>query len=78
MTKKQQIFEWLDETRGRWPGIAEATGVNYWWILKFMAGRIKNPGSNQIEALSRQMRKERRAARRRKQVHNDSPPRAAQ
>lgn len=72
MVTKQDIFDWLDGQRGRWPSIAEEAGINYWWILKFMAGGIKNPGHDKITSLSILMQKERRKRRTKASSTKDS------
>lgn len=52
----EEIREYLDEQRGRWPQIAEQSGVSYWWITKFMSKKsIPNPGYDKVLALSKLM-----------------------
>lgn len=50
---KDQVLQLLRESRGKWPVIAEQSGVGYWWILKFIANKIPNPGFDKIERLHR-------------------------
>lgn len=50
---KDQVLRMLRDNRGKWPVIAEESGVGYWWILKFTANKIPNPGFDKIERLNR-------------------------
>jgi len=50
----QQIaFEYLDTNRKYLHRISDESGVGYWWIQKFLQGRIKSPGVDKIEAILR-------------------------
>ena len=63
MSNTTIIRDWLASQRGRWPEIAEATGVKYWTICSFVQQRTKTLRSNNLDALDMQRRRE---ARRRK------------
>ncbi|CAB3660248.1 hypothetical protein LMG26696_03332 [Achromobacter pulmonis] len=39
--------------KGSWPAICEEAGVSYSWLTKYAQGKITNPGSRQLEAVSR-------------------------
>lgn len=39
--------------KGSWPAICEKAGVSYSWLTKYAQGKITNPGSRQLEAVSR-------------------------
>lgn len=43
----------LDGCRGDWRSVCLATGLSYWWLVKFAQGRIKEPGLSKVEALQR-------------------------
>lgn len=46
-----QVRELLEKTRGAWKPIASDSKVSYNWMLKFMAGEIRNPGINTLRAI---------------------------
>ena len=42
----------LRARRGDWPAICQATGLSYWWLIKFGQGRIREPGILKIQRLA--------------------------
>lgn len=46
------VISRLHEAKGRWPAIAEATGVSKRTIEKIASGEIENPGVSHIEKLA--------------------------
>lgn len=58
MNMTAKIRNWLIDSKGRLPAIAEASGVNYWTILSFMSERTKTLRSNNFEALAALMEQE--------------------
>lgn len=73
---KTLLHDWLAANRGRWRKISEETGVNYWWIHKFMGRGIKKPGFEQTSALLAYRDKELRRSRRKH--HTEPSPRSPQ
>lgn len=60
-----QTREMLAKCRGRWPEVAERSGVSHPWISKFARGQIPNPGVLTLDAVDsvlRQMLHEQPAA----------------
>lgn len=41
----------LGRRRGTWREVCEGADLNYWWLIKFAQGRIKNPGYEKIQRL---------------------------
>lgn len=46
------VMTQLQEHKGSWPAIAQATGLDYSWLTKVAQGKIENPGVRQIEQLA--------------------------
>jgi transcriptional regulator with XRE-family HTH domain len=46
----------LEATKGRWPDIAEATGISKRTIEKIASGEIADPGVHKMELLARYFR----------------------
>jgi hypothetical protein len=46
----------LEETKGRWPAIAEACGVPYRTVQKIGSGKTKSPRVDNVEKLSNYFR----------------------
>ena len=51
----------LESSKGKWPAIAEATGVPYDTITKIAQGTIEDPGVSKVQKLANYFR-ERTAA----------------
>lgn len=66
---KEAVREYLIACRGRRTEVCRQAGVGYEWAVKFMQGKIKNPGTDQISALSKLMRQEARQQRRKTSQH---------
>lgn len=53
---KQSLYEFvisrLQDSKGTWPAIAEATGVSNRTIQKIASGEIADPGVSHIEKLA--------------------------
>lgn len=58
MSTIEVIRKWLSTQVGRLPDLAQESGVNYWWLLKFKDGAIKNPGFDKIHALQKYKRRQ--------------------
>lgn len=43
--------ERLNELKGRWPEIADASGVSYSWLQKFARAEITNPTIDTLQAV---------------------------
>jgi len=43
--------ERLNDLKGRWPEIAEASGVSYSWLQKFARSEITNPTIGTLQAV---------------------------
>lgn len=57
--------EMLAKCRGRWPEVAERSGVSHPWISKFMRGKIPNSGVktlHAVDSVTSQMLNEQQAA----------------
>ena len=52
----------LSDARGKWPEIAQATGVPYHTISKISSGAIHDPGVRKIEKLAEYFRLKDQAA----------------
>jgi hypothetical protein len=52
MSDYQYVLDQLSRTKGRWPSIAQATGVPYRTLEKIGRQESKNPGVNHIEKLA--------------------------
>ena len=46
-----QVRTDLHARKGDWPAICLATGLSYWWLIKFAQGRIREPGLTKVERL---------------------------
>ena len=46
-----EVASLLETRKGEWQAVAEAAGVSYSWISKFMNGHIPNPGIETLKAL---------------------------
>lgn len=53
MSTIQTLRNELASRRGDWRALCDATGLSYWWLIKFAQGRIREPGLSKIEALQR-------------------------
>lgn len=51
MTLREQLDLYLEDTKGRWPDVAEGSGVGRDWIYKYAQGVIKNPGLERVERI---------------------------
>jgi len=49
---QDELVKWLQSKKGKWPAIADASGLNYWWIQRFGQGRIPTPSHQKIKKLS--------------------------
>ena len=49
--RKAFVLAELSARKGRWPVIAQATGVPYHTLTKIVYGKIKNPSITSLEAL---------------------------
>lgn len=63
---KQSLHEFvisqLQDTKGTWPAIAEATGVSLRTMQKIANGEIADPGVSHIEKLANHFRRAQAAA----------------
>lgn len=50
-TIESRVREQLAGLRGEWKRVADASGVSYSWISKFMNGHIPNPGTRTLNRL---------------------------
>lgn len=51
----------VESRKGRWPELAEASGVSYSWLTKFGLGKIPNPGHRTLEKVAAVLREQGRA-----------------
>ncbi|UOK17245.1 XRE family transcriptional regulator [Bordetella phage vB_BaM-IFTN4] len=50
-TIESRVRAGLTARRGDWKQVAQAAGVSYSWISKFMNGHIPNPGTRTLSRL---------------------------
>ena len=48
---RTELIDWLGSKKGRWPVVAEDTGLSYHWVQKFAMGKIPNPGMKNLQIL---------------------------
>ncbi len=58
MTMHQSVLAELEKRKGRWPEVAEATGISKRTIEKIARQEIKNPGVSHIETLNQYFKSE--------------------
>lgn len=46
-----EVLEYLDKTKGKWPKIIKDTELKYDWITKLAQGRIPDPSVRKIQIL---------------------------
>ncbi len=47
----QTVRTELQRRKGDWPTLCKTAGLSYWWLTKFVQGRIREPGLSKIERL---------------------------
>jgi len=52
------VLERLQDSKGRWPAVAEGSGVSRRTIEKIASGEIQDPGVSHIEKLARYFREQ--------------------
>lgn len=57
----EYVLSQLQQAKGKWPRIAEETGVSNRTIQKIASREIKDPGVSHIEKLARYFREQRAA-----------------
>lgn len=56
----EYVLENLERSRGRWPRIADATGVPYHTLTKIAQRQIEDPGVKHIQVLHDYFREQQR------------------
>lgn len=52
----ERVIRGLQNCKGNWRAVAEASGVSYSWLCKVAQGHIKNPSIKQLEAVDSYLR----------------------
>ena len=58
----EETRELLLSKKGKWPEIAENSGVGYEWLRKFMQDAIEDPGFRKVTKLYEYLKKDQLAA----------------
>lgn len=56
MSLISNVRDRLQERKGEWPHIADATSISYSWLCKFGQGKMTNPGVKRLETIDRFLR----------------------
>lgn len=74
-TLDQKVRRSLQTRRPEWGELAKLADVSYSWVLKFVGGKIPNPGIRTLEKLQAALARK-RARKARASVSHTAPPEA--